>query len=148
MLILLTPEQVSSNWDFISAYVVDAGPLEYQATEDKYNNILNGILCGDMQCWVEAEADSKGWHIQAVVLTQILENSVVGIKNLLIYSLVGVDDLFDNKKWASGLLTLVKFAKSKGCANIIGYTSNARLLKIAERLKADTSQRVAVFPIK
>lgn len=141
------PEQIASNWDFLKRQVVDGGPLESQKGENRYNNILNSLLLGDMQCWVETELDGKGFHIQAVVLTQVLTNDCAGVKNLIIYSLIGIEDLFNAEKWRNALLTLAQFARKHSCQHIVAYSDNPRVIKMAEKLKANASQRLLVFSL-
>lgn len=147
MLIRLMPEQIAANWEFLKHQVVDSGPMETLGNDERFNNILNALLIDDMQCWVEAISDEKGFHIQGIALTQILTNDIAGVKNLLIYSMVGVEELFDLEKWNRGLLTLAQFARKNGCQNILAYSNNPRILRLAERFKANTSQRVIVFSL-
>lgn len=148
MLIQLTPEQIASNWDFLKKNIVEGGPLDLQGNDEKHLNILNALLLGDMQCWAEAVYSENNFHIQALLLTQVLNNEVVGIKNLLLYSLVGLEDVFDIEKWNRGFLTVTQFAKKHGCHNILAYSDNVRILRMAERLNADTSQRLIVFSLR
>jgi len=66
---------------------------------------------------------------------------------LLIYSLLGIEDVFEIEKWNKGLLTLTQFARANDCKNIIGYTDNLRIIRLAERFKANTSQRLIIFSL-
>lgn len=147
MLILLMPEQIAANWDFIRQQLVHSTPLELVSTETHQNGVLNALLIGDMQCWVEATLDDKGFHIQAILITQILDNVIVGVKNLLLYSFMGVEDMFHLDTWNRGLLTITQYARKHGCSNIIAYSDNPRILRMAERFKANTSQRLIVFSL-
>lgn len=147
MLIRLMPEQIAANWEFLSDNVVEAGPLENVLNDERLNNILNSLLIGDMQAWAEASATETGFVIHAIVLTQILVNDAAGVKNLLIYSLVSVGDVFDLDTWNRGLLTLAQFARKNDCDNIIAYSDNPRIIRLAERFKGDVSKRVIVVPL-
>lgn len=147
MLIRLMPEQIAANWEFLADNVVEAGPLENVLNDERLNNILNSLLIGDMQAWAEATLEKQGFVIHAIVLTQILNNEVVGIKNLLIYSLVSVGDAFDLDTWQRGLLTLAQFARKNECANILAYSDNPRIIRLAQRFKGDVSKRVIVLPL-
>jgi len=145
MLIQLTPEQVASNWFFLQQCIADGGPLEDQKAENRENNILESLLIGDMQCWAETVFIDNKSHIRAIVLTQVLENTCAGVRNLLIYSLHGFNENWTLSDWGNSLLTLSKFAKKKNCQHVITYTANEQLLNIARKLNGNTSQRVVVL---
>lgn len=147
MLIRLLPEQIASNWDFIKSQIVDNGPLETANGVDKHINILEALLIGDMHCWVEAVENDNRFTIRALLVTQILENSCAGVRNLLIYSFVGMLEAFTLRTWQQAFLALAQFARKENCQNIIAYTSNQNLLRLAERFNGDVSQRVAIFPL-
>ena len=147
MLIQLTPAQITANWDFLKEHVLVNTPLESIGGENRLNNVLNGLLVGDLHCWAEATADEQGFHIVGIIVTQFLVNYCADVKNLLIYALVGIDNVFNIEKWERGLLTLTQFARKHECSNIIAYTDNVRIIRLAERFKANTSQRLIVFQL-
>ena len=149
MLIQLTPEQIANNWDFLRQCIVINTPMQREHKEQD-NNLLLALLGGVMQCWVEAIQTTQGQQVKtelrAVVITQILSDEISQIHNLLIYSLVGLNNAFDFNSWHAGILTLTRFGQSKGCSRILAYTSNENIIHFIERLGADTSQRVLILP--
>lgn len=149
MLIQLTPEQIASNWDFLRQCIVTNMPMQRDHREQD-NNILLALLGGVMQCWVDVKQSSREGkpktEINVVVITQVLEDDISQVSSLLIYSLVGMNSLFDFSTWKKGILTLVKFAKAKGCSRLLAYTGNEGILTFLGRLGADASQRVVVLP--
>lgn len=147
MLIRLLPEQIASNWEFIKSQIVDNGPLENAQGVDRHINILESLLIGEMHCWVEAIDKDGKFLLRALLVTQILENGCAGVRNLLIYSFVGMLEAFTLKAWQRAFLTLAQFARKENCQNIIAYTSNQNMIRLAERFHGDVSQRVAIFPL-
>ena len=149
MLIQLTPEQFASNWDFLRQCIVTNMPMQRDHREQD-NNVLLALLGGLMQCWVEAKQSSNNGtcktEIRAVVVTQVLEDDISAVSNLLIYSLYSLNSAFDISMWQKGILTLVRFAKSRGCDRILAYTGNDGIIKFMQRLGADASQTVLILP--
>lgn len=147
MLILITPEQISANWDFLKACIVDAGPMEIAGKEDRTNEVLNNLLIGDLQCWVEAKVIDKSFSINGIAITQILTNHIAGVRSLLIYSLFGFNQMINLDDWHRSILTLAQFARKNECQNIMAYTSNKNLIRMTERFHGDVSQRVCIIPL-
>lgn len=149
MLIQLTPEQIASNWDFLKTCIVTNMPMQ-RDHKQLDNNVLLALLGGSMQCWVEAnqtmQNDEPKTEIRAVVVTQILEDELSETNSLLIYSLVGLNNMFDFTSWRKGLLTLAQFGRLAGCSNILAYTGNESILTFMRRLGANDSQRVLILP--
>ena len=147
MLIKLTPEQIANNWDFLKKCIVDFSPLEARKAETPSNNILDSLLIDAMHCWVDGSIVDGKTTINAVVVTQILVNDQAGVRNLLVYSICGLHTGFSINQWKEGMMALAQFARKNKCQHIIGYTGNEHLIRLADRLGGDTSQRVVVFPL-
>lgn len=145
MLIQMLPEQIANNWDFLKTAVIADSGVEVVSQQDRTNNILEGLLAGELQLWLEATNVTGKIEIRGVAVTQILENPIANNKNLLIYSAYGFHAMMTKKEWARILLTLAKYARKQGCAQVIAYTSNEQMIKMAEQLHGDVSQRLVVF---
>lgn len=149
MLMQITPEQIANNWDFLRTCIINNAPLQRDHKEQD-NNILLALLSGVMQCWVEAiqhDEDNKlRTELRAVVITQVLEDPISNVSNLLIYSLYGFNNAFDISSWRKGILTLVRFARKMNCSRMLAYTSNESILTFMRKLGADDSQRIVILP--
>lgn len=147
MLIKLTADQVSRSWDFLRQHIVTGTPLDAKNVENYANKMLAGFLSGELVCWVEGVIHEEATTIHAVVVTQVLRNNFLDFNNLLIYSVLGLNNYFDQKQWLTGLQTLAQYAKANNCLNVIAYTDQLTLIEIAKRLKADVSQTLVVFSL-
>lgn len=148
MLIQLMPEQIANNWDFLKTAVVSNTPMETTAQEIRLNNILAGLLVGDLHLWVATNGVTGNVAISGVVVTQILSNPIAGNRNLLIYSVYGFNSVMTKKEWTQNLLTLVKFARKQKCQQVIAYTNNEQLIEMCRSLNGDVSQRLIVFNLE
>ena len=148
MLVKLLPEQIASNWDFLKTCIVEDVPLERGSRINRNANMLNLLLIDEMQCWVDARTHEDKTEIRAVVITQFYGDNVSGNRNMLIYSLVGLNNAFDFKSWQKGLLVLLKYARGKGCNQVLAYSDNESVLTFVKRLGANTSQRLIVMSLE
>ena len=148
MLVKLLPEQIASNWDFLKTCVPANLPLEHGSKINLLNNILNLLLIGEMQCWVDVLAHEDKTEIRAVVITQLLGDNVSAQKNMLIYSLYGLNNAYDITSWKRGMLTLLQFARGQGCGQVLAYSDNESILTFVKRLGANTSQRLIVMSLE
>lgn len=139
----LTGSQASQNWDTIRNSLYQTLPPGIPATEDVMTNILESVLKEEVQVWVMHESDfeEKKSTIHAIALTTIVEEKLSNVKSLLIYSLFGGLDRDHQRDWVLGYQALAKFAKSRGCKTISGYTDVPAMIKLAQRFEANTSNR-------
>jgi hypothetical protein len=132
MLIRLTPEQVTAYWEAIKEGLEEALPLE-RMHSNSINNILESVLIGIMQVWISLRRDTK--EVVGIVLTTTAEDKVSKTKSLLIYSAHSFVQTIP-EDWKEGFMALSKFAKAFKCHNIIAYTSNEDIRKIASHFDA------------
>lgn len=141
MLIKLTPEQVSGGWPVIKETIEYSLAPVVGESEEKMNNILMSLLNKTMQCWV-ATKDNK---YVAVVTTKILYDDSSLTKSLLVYSIYASGT--EESVWISSFETLRKYAISKGCSRIVGYTDNVNMIKLAERLGGEARYTLVSMPL-
>ncbi len=147
MLTRLTPEQVSNFWDVIKYAIEESLPPITGNHEDRMNRILASIMSGNTQCWASYVKDGEGGKFEGIVTTEIVTDVPSGTKSLLIYTLYGYS-LVEKESWKIGFDALRKFALSRNCSAIIGYSKVDHLIKIADRLGADTSYTFISFPLR
>ena len=135
MLLKLMPEQVSEYWDGIKFAVEEALPPVVGETPEKMNNILMALLNGEMDCWVSYRKEESG--VVGFVITTITHDSCSDTTNLLLYVIYGMDQT-KGVDWIEGYQALRKFALSKGCHRIIGYTTSDKVIKIAKKFGNDS----------
>lgn len=141
MLVSLLPEQVSAHWEEIS-YSIESSLPPIANENGKMSNILSAILLGKILCWVSI----RDQRINAVVTTRILDDDITELKSLLVYTIFAMEGSGDID-WVEGFETLRKYAKSKGCSRIVGYSEFDSILTRMERLGADTRYRFVSFNI-
>lgn len=141
MLVSLLPNQVTAHWEEISHSIESALPPIANENE-KMSNILSAILLGKIVCWVSIRNEK----INAVVTTRILDDDVTEVKSLLVYTIFTMDGA-NEIDWIEGFETLKKYAKSKGCSRVIGYSEFDSIVARMKSLGADVRYRFISFDI-
>ena len=143
MLVKLLAEQIARRWNTIKQALSDSLPPIATGTLEGFNNILEKLLNGEMQCWLSCE----GSEVRAVVVTAFIED-FSGPKSLLIYCFVrvGIDEL-DSGEFSDIFNTLKKFAVSKECVDICFYTMLEGFVKMAKRFGGNADYRYASIPV-
>jgi len=138
MLLRLLPEQISVQWDEIKRAITEVLPRSTGKVD--MNEILMDLLNGSMQCWLSCRRSKEGNTVEGLIVTQVIKDRFEGGKSLLIYSLCGYQ--MDNREaWEESFRSLSAFAKGEGCQRITAFTNVSSLIKLAERLGGDVSQR-------
>lgn len=127
------PDQVTKFWDVIKYAIEESIPPIATNNVNLLNNILMSILSNKTQCWASYEKNEKGNRFEGIMLTQVVCEEASNTKNLLIYAMYGFDPV-SSKSWKDGLEATVKFAKSQGCRQIVGYTDLNNLVELAKKL--------------
>ena len=129
MLIKLLPDQVNRHWEPIRyALLVSLPPT---ARVDRENNILKALLSGEMDAWV-ATRDARP---VGVLVTTLTMDGASETKNLLVYALASLDEtILPDDVWLEGIEQLRKYAESKGCHRIIGYTESSRIAQMIQKV--------------
>lgn len=138
MLVQLLPDQISKFWDVIKFAVEQSLPPTVGERPGRMNRILSAALSGRIDVWASYVKEENSNRLEGIMLTKFLYDDASDTRNLLIYCIYGYDRV-SSSTWTHGLKTLVKYAKSKGCAQIVAYTSLPYLVKLTKRLggKAD-----------
>lgn len=146
MLTKLLPEQISRLWDIIRYAVEQSLPPVTGEHPDKMNRILSSALTGTVDVWALYTKKDDGNKLEGIGLTEILYDDVSGTKNLLIYSLYGYNRISE-ESYQDGIISLLKYAKSKGCLQIVAYTNSRQLVEVVNRAGGDTSYTFISFDI-
>lgn len=141
MLLKLNPQIISVSWDEISRCIDEAVPPIASSAPDRNSRILESLLSGDMQAWAYRRDNG---NIVYLALTTPLYDPCSNTKSLLIYCLYGwltpgIDELRE------GFDVVSRFAKGLGCSRIVAYSDNEAVIKIAERIGAETKYRLLSF---
>jgi len=146
MLIKLLPDQIAKFWDVIKYAIEESIPPIATWTPNMTNKILSSLLCGGAHCWISYIIEGEQRKLEAVVVTKILYDDISDTRNLLIYCLSSYETNMGSS-WLNGLKTLVKFATSKGCKNIVAYTDVPSIIKIVKKLGGETNQTFISLPL-
>ncbi len=142
MLVKLEPDQVIREWEVIKYAIQQSTHEQIFDTPDKIRDHLREILIGGMQVWAILE----GEIFVGILTTRFSHDNTMGVRRLEIYSLYGYRDI-DIKSWVTCFVILKRFARAHNCSYIISLTDQEGLIRLAERFKGDTSQRLIVFEV-
>ena len=145
MLIKFLPDQISKHWGEIKKAIEAALPPTAGESPDKMNNILEELLLDNMQCWVNVNNETG--KINGIGTTQVIVDTGTKIRNLLIYTAYSLGEETTSKDWKEGYKTICKYANSKGCQRLIGYTSIEKVVKLAEWLGGESKFRFITIPL-
>ena len=146
MLARLLPEQISKFWDIIKYAVEKSLPPIAGEHPDKMNKILSAALSDAVDVWALYAREGDETKLEGIGLTEILYDDISGTKNLLIYSLYGYSKISE-ETYQSSFISLLKYARSKGCLQIIAYTDSRQIVNVSKALDADTSYTFVSFDI-
>jgi len=142
-LIKLMPEQVMHHWDSIRDCISTALPPHVYESDNTLVNIQEQLLVGNLECWILA-SDYTGRHIYGVATTRFSYES--GTKNLLVYTIAMVRE-HPVEIWKDVVEVICKYGRAKGCANVIAFSDNPKVWRIAEHTGADVSYRLIQYPL-
>ena len=131
---LLTPNEVSFMWNLVKQSILD-GSDGYITTDIELARVLSALTEGRLQCWIVACDDTK--HFVGAVLTQVVNDGLVGKKGLSILSLSAKRPVRISA-WREGLSVLVKFAKSRDCSYVTAMTRNPRVVEMVTAMGFET----------
>ena len=138
MLVKFTATQIGKAWDTIKFTLEQALPPFTFGDPERYNNIYQELLTDKMQCWVGQLPQANAPPVvYGIVTTTVSEDACSGVKNLLIYSLYGFQQI-PQELWLASYETLRKYALSKGCHRIVGYSNSNAILEVVDRFGADS----------
>ena len=146
MLTKLLPDQIAKFWDIIKYAVENSMPPTANWTPNMSSKVLTSLLCGKSQCWISYIMKEDQRILEGVVVTEILHDHVSDTKNLLIYCIHGYSES-QKSSWLDGLKTLVKFAASRRCKNIVGYTDVPSIINIVKRFGGETEFTFVSLPL-
>ena len=146
MLTKLLPDQISKFWDIIKYAIEESLPPIVGESPDKMNKILTALLIGKAHCWASYTKGEKENIFEGIVITKILYDDLSDTKNFLIYCLYGYEDV-NRESWLRGFKSLVKFAISQGCSQIIGYSNIPLILRMVDKLGGETKYTFVKIPL-
>ena len=124
MLAILLPEQICDNWDEMKGYIREASPDPPWASSERMNDILESLLIGRMTAWISYDENNK---FDGLLIVSIFDD-VEGVKTMLVHSLWG--DKISRASWDSGWDIIKRYAISRGCKKVVGYTKMDSIKKI------------------
>lgn len=132
MLLRLDSSRVSELWDQLAPAVAKGAMPGCVVGPDRLNLILSALMKDQMWCWLLMSKDKDG--MGAVITTTVAYDMFADVRNMLIYSCyehLGASPV----EWIKALKTIMKFAKSKGCERIIGFSDNENVIDFIYKLK-------------
>ena len=147
MLTQLLPDQISKFWDVIKFAIEESLPPMVSEHPERMNNVLAALLSGKAECWASHRNTREGKVFEGVVVTKFLVDDITTTKNLLIYSVYGYSDT-NAETWRQGFAALAKYAISKGCYAIVGYTDVPNVINIVRKLNGEANYTFIKLPLK
>lgn len=135
--------QVPRIWELVKFAAVRSQEIAPEIFQSFCIRLLHSLLNGRVQCWIRYD---EAGVVLSVQLTQISNNDVTGVKELLVlgtysFKLVAEEEVLEQYRlWAA-------FAKSVGCERIVLYSSVPRVWQLAETAGAKPGYRQYVYPV-
>jgi len=142
MITQLLPDQIATLWDYVRYAFEESIPPSVDRRIYDSNQLLSSLLSGKAQCWIAYEKRANERVFEGVVITEIIRDDVMGIRNLLIYSLYGTD--VSHKTWRHGLVALAKWGAKNRCRAIVGYTDNKLIIDKVLQFGGNVSSFVSI----
>jgi hypothetical protein len=146
MITILLPDQIARYWNILGPAIEEALPPIASYKEERMNKVLSSLLSGKSLCWVAHKVKDEQRYLEALCITQIQHDTISMSKSLLIYALYAFAPISDETQFA-GLNAIAKYAKSKGCENVIAYTQNERIIELSKLHSGNTVQTLVTFDI-
>ena len=141
MLIRLMPEQVSASWEVFRPHILKALPTTVRRDPTIPVAILKAILAEKAIMWAIC-SDATGDQINGLILTTHFVDPISDARSLAIYGMFSTIEGVSLRKddFADALGTIRKFAVAKGFYNIIAFTNEPSVVRLAKQLgaKGDT----------
>lgn len=128
----ILPEQVAEHWALVAPMIEEALPPAVGRSPLLMANILKAILAERLICWGVYKDESPA-EMVALLTTEVREDAITGVRNLIIFSFYTFSPLTDLEVWKSGLETLRVYAKREGCSSLLVYTAIPELVDTLER---------------
>ncbi len=144
MLIRVFPNQIADEWPAIRKAIENSLPPLSSGAEERMDNILASLLGGYLHCWYSY--DTKTDKLDGIVTTTITSDEVSGITHLLIFSVLGFN--ISRRSWLEGLRTLIKFARGKGCKDVVAYSNMDSVINFVKALGGKTDFKYLEIPLE
>ena len=129
MLVKMYPEQVAKSWDILSYGIQQTlPPITYQSPK-RMEKILESLLSEELVLWLGVDDDNK---VQGLIVTSIVYEKNSDVKDLLIYSLYGFNNI-PYRMIIEGMDTLKVYANSIGCKRITAYSNVKSIIKLMKK---------------
>ncbi len=103
--------------------------------------ILKATLAGRVNIWAVIETEDGKADVLAMLATTAQVDNILGETNLQILALHAWKYI-PRSVWAEQFDKLREYAVRRGYKNIVGWTSNKKLLLVSEALGGDTNIRM------
>ena len=143
MLLQIMPEQVIQFKEVIRAAVDASLPETPGESANKFNNILQKLLIGEMTGWIIYRREEDKKKTIGFMITTIEYNDITETKSLLIYC-IHVYGMSNDKDWVEGFRALEAYGVKHKCTSLTGYMLRDSFLKRAYQFGAEVRQLVIV----
>lgn len=128
MIVMLTPDQVSKQWDVLKVGIQESLPDGVGDSEIAMQNVMLAIMNGSMQVWVDHRKDSY----VGMAVTTFISDPGTNNRSLLIYAVYRFGKYSINM--LEGLKELKGFAKRNMCSHLVAYTNREDVLRLSKSL--------------
>ena len=147
MLTRLLPDQISEYWDIISPAIEASLPPIASGKEERMNRVLMSLLSSQSQCWAGYRVDDNEKRVfEGIMVTKIYHDYISNCKSLLIYSLYSYSKV-SKRTWLNGFKSIIKYAMSHDCEDIVAYTSVPFLIDMAKKLGGNVDYTFVKLPL-
>jgi len=146
MITKLLPDQIATFWPIIKYAVEEALPPTVGDHPDRMNRILSGMLSGKLDVWASYRREEEVTKFDGIGVTQFLYDDASDTKSLLLYAVYAYEKTLP-ETWSESFEAIVKYALSKGCTRMIGYSAVPKVVEMAKVFGGDTNFTFISFPL-
>lgn len=142
MIIRVLSLQVPRFWELIKYTLQKTERIGVDESQKKFNTVFAALLSDKAQCFIKHEDG----QVKAVMITELIENRIEGIKTLNIRSLYAFSP-FELMEWREYFPLIQKLANTFECKHISFNSRHHKLITVAKDLGFKNSYTHMVYSI-
>jgi len=129
MLTKMNHEQVSIFWPFVKHAILNSQSIPKSNQDGFANDILQGILAGNTQCWLEYNREEEEVKPYGILITTILKDIIYNVPFLYLATAYAFRKLSD-EELQEDFKVIKQFAVDTNCEYIKSNTGNERIKQV------------------
>lgn len=133
MIVRIQPEQINEVWDIIKYGCIQANNVRADSVYSFTNNLLEMLLSGRAQAWINYEVVDEKRDINAIAVTCFMHDPIFNVDYLLAHSVYGYKPM--KLEWLKeSVEAMCAFSKANNCFKFVAMTTDERLTNVYKRI--------------